>query len=134
MPRDIQPVEPQTKYLTDWDPDGDTWVRIKPAGFNESQHRAELLKNRSEALEPDGTLRVDTALNNRALWLEEIALTYAGSNLTVGGKPIFEKDTVPLPAFRQKIAEVNPPDELIKEWVALVREVNPDWQYPFRGN
>jgi hypothetical protein len=133
VPRDIQPAEPQTKYLTEWDPDGDTWVRIAPAGFVETRHRAELLKTRSEAFEPDGTLRVDTNLNNRTLWLEEIALTFAGTNLTVGGKPLFEKDNVPLPEFKEKINEINPPDELIKEWVMLVREVNPDWQYPFRG-
>jgi hypothetical protein len=133
MPRDIQPVEPQTKYLEQWDEDGDTWVRIEPAGFVENAHRAELLKARSEAYEPDGTLRIDTTLNNRTLWLEEIALTFAGTNLTVGGQPLFEKDDVPLEEFKSRIQEINPPDSLIKEWVMLVREVNPDWQYPFRG-
>lgn len=133
MPRDIQPAEPQTKYLEGWDPDGDTWVRIKPAGFVENSHRDELLKNRSEAFEPDGTWRIDTTVNNRTLWLEEIALTFAGTNLTVDGKPLFDKDDVPVAEFKKKISEINPPDALIQEWVELVREVNADWQYPFRG-
>lgn len=132
MPKDIQQAETQTMFLEEWDPDGDTWVKIKPPGFEEARQREELLKKRKESLTEDGTLAIETSVNNRTLWAWEIALTFAGTNLTANGKPLFAEDTVSVTDFLTRLGEINPPDELIREWVLLVREVVPDWRFPFR--
>jgi len=140
MPVEISAVVPEMRRLLNADESGDTWVKIKPPGYEEERQRGQLLKRRSYSYDEDGYLKTDVDCNVRTLWAMEIWLTFHEANVHViftdeDGKTVNEvkimgkRDDFRYSEFMEQLNQL--PPEIVFEWHASVVDVVPDWRSPF---
>ncbi len=135
MPIKVTTMVNQTKYLKLSDPDGETYVVIKPPDYQAVMERDELLKNRT--VMPGVGTQVSSNLSQ--LWAVEIWLTYVETNLVVefedeDGKITktikFEpRDQISRVEFIRRLQEL--PPSIVYEWHTAIIEVVGDWAVPF---
>ena len=140
MPLEVSAMVPEMRRLLNNDPSGDTWVKIKPPGFEEEKQRGQLLKKRSYSYDDDGYLNTDVDCNVRQLWATELWLTFEEANIHVKfvddeGETVKEvkmvgtKDDYTYSEFMEKLNAL--PTNIIYEWRSAVVDVIPDWRNPF---
>lgn len=139
MPIKAASVTPEKVELSGCDPSGDTWVMIKPITTREDLLRGELLK--ITEINWTGGIPVQHILVNQyALMLEELYLTFGGGNIVMeypaeDGEPerrviLFEEGTdIPRRRFMEDVQKL--PPEARDEWVQKMRGINQAWLFPF---
>lgn len=131
---------PQRKQLFSVDPEGEVFVSIKPPGMADEVVRSSHTSKRSYENTVSGTLLTHVDLNTRALWAEEIWLTYNDANIEIeldigaDADPITININRPREKFTrtQFMNELGKlPSQVINEWHFNVLEVVPMWTSPF---
>jgi hypothetical protein len=129
---------PEQRKLEVIDPTGETWVIVRPPGWEEDKRRGELLRNRRYSYDERGFLVTEVDCNIRELWEAEIWLTYENTNLDVdieqGGEVLktitFDpRDETKFDEFMDKLGEL--PPFIIRAWRGAVVDIVRDWRNPF---
>lgn len=135
----VSAMTPRTVYLTEIDPEGRTYVVIRPPTFKEHTEREEFLAaNRRITISPDGAQVISTT-NVATLTALELWLTYDSTNLqvefvdddgnvvkTISFPP---KDKIQREKFMALLMEL--PEWIIRAWHNAVVQVVPEWGIPF---
>jgi len=125
----VASVTPQKVYLKRWDPEGDTWVSIKPARMGDTMAR-------SGAMPPLELLVDEEGRNVQRLRLADSQRRLLECWLTFDSASIMEEDENgnPRPMFTKGMARAEfeaafkrLPIELAEEWHEAVLQVNPQW-------
>jgi len=127
------PVTPQ-RYTFECDPDGQSWVDIKPVTGRMEEIRANLLTTQEIRFDDQGYPVRRVVVNPIQLSLEEMRLTLAGAHIVVENEQgeeesLFADESVTREQFYNDIDKL--PIAARREWVAAVRRFNTVWMYPF---
>jgi len=131
MPIKVSSPTPTKKFLPS-DPDGGSWVMIKPTTYRDELVRGEVLKER----EVSSNGMVSKGINIYRLHAEELWLTYADAHIVTSeedGEPVCvpfkPREEMERGDFMDVLTGL--PSAIVLEWHRLMTEVNPDWAYPF---
>jgi hypothetical protein len=139
----VVPSLEKTFYLSEWDPENETWIKVRQVRAGE-QHRFEEETWAREVSYDQGGGGPVTEKQRPSIvkvWLARAKLTFVDSNLQVAlmdknGQPEKDKEgnikTQPL--FTQNMSEreftkvwSSLPVDLVEEWDKKVVEMNPHW-------
>ena len=131
---------PQQKVLYSVDPEGAVFVSIKPPGMEDEVIRSSHTSKRSYENAASGALLTHVELNTRALWAEELWLTYNDANIEIQLDMGPDTDDILVnidrprekftrTQFMQELGKL--PSQVINEWHFNVLEVVPLWTSPF---
>ena len=133
----VSAMVPERRELRTADPTGETWVKIKPPGYEEEIERGRLTSKRSYHYTDSGYPVTNVDVNTRLLWAEEIWLTYVETNLEVEMGQGEDVETITFEPraksargeFMEALAKL--PPAIVYEWHAMVVDVVPEWTSPF---
>lgn len=125
---------PVKKMLAQSDPDGDSWVMIRPITYRDDIMRGELLKQR-EILNDTMGRALTRNINMYRLRAEELWLTYDNARIVLVDddgsetEPFKPRDEMTKSEFLDILAGL--PSAVVIDWYTRMLEVNPDWSLPF---
>lgn len=128
----------QTRFIVTSDPDGEMWVEIRQATFNDS-HQVRELSARTSFLDTKDGIELKTEVNQADLMFRMIFLTLVG----IGGIYDAEDEHVEIEflKFREQNGRISVahseqefrrifgqlPDEIVEEIYQFVLDMNPQW-------
>jgi len=126
------PVTP-TRYKLECDPDGESWIDIKPVTGRMEEIRANLLTTQEIRFDDQGYPVRRVVVNPIQLALEEMRLTLGGANIVIENEDGEEERLFSEGVSREQFyADIDKlPIAARQEWTAAVRRLNPVWLYPF---
>lgn len=126
------------RHTFEQDPDGASWVEIKPVTARMEQQRAQLLSTQELGFDEAGYMTRRVIANAWDVENEELRLTFEAGHieLALEGKEeplvLFDKPSLTRAQFLEdmgKLAELAP--GVRNSWIGVVRSRHPGWYSPF---
>lgn len=132
MPITVENFVPD-KYVFGGDETGETWVFIKHSSQRDDMRRGSLLKVQ-EISWNEGRMAKRVIVNQYELMLLEMWLTFGSGSFELvypdrKEKLFPEGEAISYERFQEDALKL--PKQFRDEWVRQVREINPEWYYPF---
>lgn len=137
MPIVVSPVV-SYRHVFEQDPDGASWIEIKPITARMEQQRAQLLSTQELGFDEAGYMTRRVIANAWDVENEELRLTFEAGHieLAVEGQDeplvLFDKPNLTRAQFMEdmnKLAEMAP--GVRNSWIGVVRGRRPGWYSPF---
>lgn len=128
------------RHVFEQDPDGNSWVEMKPVTERMEQQRAQLLSTQEMGFDEAGYMTRRVIANSRDVENEELWLSFQAGHIELvvtedeeeTSLVLFDKPGITRTQFMEDLARLGELAPRVRNsWIGVVRSQHPGWYYPF---